>query len=114
MSFKIIPLTSDPYQSFITTIPVDGKNLKLKLGISYNSAGEYWTMSITDPSTGNLILDGIPLLTGGYPASDLLGQFRYLGLGSASIVNVGNGSIDSPDSTSLGTDFLLAWGDTVG
>jgi len=112
MSFKIIPLTSDPYQSFITTIPVDGKNLKLKLGISYNSSAEYWTMSITDPVTGKLILDGIPLLTGGYPAADLLGQFGYLGLGRATIVNVGNSTMDSPDDTNLGTDFLLAWGDS--
>jgi len=110
---KIIPLTSAPYQSLTTTIPVDGKNIKLKLGISYNSVADYWTMSITDPSTDNLILDNIPLITGSYPAGDLLGQFKYLGLGSATIVNVGNSLMDNPDSTNLGTDFLLVWGDTV-
>ena len=113
MSFMIIPTTNDPDQSFITTIPVDGKNLTLKLRIRFNTAANYWVMSIADPKTGTLLLDNIPLLTGGYPAADLLGQYKYLGLGSATIINVGNSTMDSPDSSSLGTDFLLAWGDTV-
>ncbi len=109
----IIPLTSDPDQNFITTIPVDGKNLTLKLRVYFNMAANYWIMSIADPSTGNLILDDIALLCGGYPAADLLGQFKYLGLGSAAVINAGSSTMDSPDSTSLGTDFLLGWGDTV-
>lgn len=109
----IIPLTNNPDQNFITTIPVDGKNLTLKLRISFNTAANYWVLSITDPKTGKLILDNIPLLAGEYPAADLLGQYKYLGLGSATIVNVGNNSMDSPDSTNLGSDFLLLWGDTA-
>ncbi|GAB6170544.1 hypothetical protein JCM15765_03970 [Paradesulfitobacterium aromaticivorans] len=113
MGYVVIPLTNEPNQNFITTIPVDGKNITLKLRIRFNSAGNYWMMSITDPKTGSLILDGIPLLSGEYPAADLLGQYKYLGLGSAAIVNAGNSSMDSPDSTNLGTDFLLVWGDTV-
>ncbi|MDQ7094222.1 hypothetical protein REC12_11540 [Desulfosporosinus sp. PR] len=110
MSMMIIPTTSDPDQSFVTTIPVDGKNLKLRLRIRYNNVAGYWVMSISDPNTNALILDNIPLLAGGYPAADLLEQYSYLGLGSACIVNVGNSSMDSPDATTLGSDFLLAWG----
>jgi len=113
MSFKIIPLTTDPDQTFNCTIPVDGKNLKLKLRVRFNTAADYWVMSIYDTASNALILDSIPLLTGVYPAADLLGQYGYLGLGSAAIINVGNNSMDSPDSTNLGTDFLLIWGDTV-
>jgi len=109
----IIPLTTDPDQNFICTIPVDGKNLTLKLRVIFNTAANYWVMSITDPKTNKLILDNIPLLTGEYPAADLLGQYKYLGLGSATIVNVGNRTMDSPDSTNLGSDFLLLWGDTA-
>lgn len=108
---KIIPLTSAPNQSFVTTIPVDGKNLKLKLGISYNTAADYWVMSIYDVASNALILDAIPLVAGDYPAADLLSQYEYLGLGSAAIINVGDVSMDSPNSTNLGTDFLLVWGD---
>lgn len=110
---KIIPLTSDPDQVFKITIPVDGKNLKLKLRVKFNTAANYWTMSIYDAASNELILESIPLLTGAYPAGDILGQYRYLGLGSATIINTGDSTMDSPDSTNLGTDFLLAWGDTV-
>jgi hypothetical protein len=113
MSFMIIPLTSDPNQTLTTTIPVDGRNLKLKLRVRFNTAANYWVMTIYDAASNTILLDDVPLLTGGYPAADLLGQYRYLGLGSAIIVNVGDSSMDSPDSTNLGTDFLLAWGDTV-
>lgn len=113
MSFKIIPLTSNPDQSFKITIPVDGINLKLKLRVRFNTAANYWVMSIYDAASNSLILESIPLLAGAYPAGDLLGQYKYLKLGSATIINVGNSTMDSPDSTNLGTDFLLAWGDTV-
>lgn len=113
MSFKIIPLTSDPDQTFKITIPVDEKNLKLKLRVKFNTAANYWAMSIYDSASNSIILESIPLLTGAYPAGDILGQYSYLGLGSATIINVGNSTMDSPDSTNLGTDFLLAWGDTA-
>lgn len=109
----IVPLTNNPDQTYKITIPVDGKNLKLKLRVRFNTAANYWVMSIYDAASNRLILDAIPLLTGGYPAGDLLGQYRYLGLGSATIINAGNSTMDSPDSSNLGTDFLLLWGDTV-
>ena len=113
MGFKIIPLTSSPDQTFKITIPVDGKNLKLKLRVKFNTVANYWVMSIYNATSNELILDSIPLLTGGYPAADIFGQFRHLGLGSATIIDAGSSSMDSPDSTTLGTDFLLCWGDTI-
>lgn len=113
-NYKIIPLDNSPDQSFLTTVSVDGNNLKLKLRLRFNTTSNYWVMSITDPKTGNLLIDNIPLLTGGYPAADLLGQYKYLGLGSAMIINAGNSSLDSPDENSFANgDFLLAWGDTI-
>lgn len=113
MAYSIIPLTNDPDQSLTVTIPVDGKNLTLKLRVKFNDTANYWVMTIIDPKTGNILLDNIPLLTGQYPAADLLGPYKYLGLGSATIVNAGNSQLDYPDSNTLGTDFQLAWGDTV-
>jgi len=109
VNFMQIPLTSDPDQNFICTIPVDNKNITLKLRVRFNTAGNYWTLSIMDPKTGNSILDNIPLVTG----TDILGQYEYLNLGSAAIINVGNSTMDSPDSTNLGTDFILIWGNTL-
>jgi len=73
----------------------------------------YWVATIADVSTGQIILDSLPLVTGQYPAANLLGQYAYLGLGSAVVLNMENSPLDYPDSETLGTIFLLAWGDTV-
>ncbi len=94
------------------TLNVDGKNLTLDFALKYNEMAGYWIMTVSDPVSGNIYLDSIPLLTGDYPAANILEQYAYLNIGSAYILNVGNASSDSPDDTNLGTDFLLVWGDT--
>ena len=112
MSYYVIPLTSDPDQKFDCTIPVDGKNISLSLRVRFNTAGNFWVLTIADPRTKVIILDSIPLLTGRYPAADILGQYKHLKLGSACIIKAGESSLDYPDSTNLGADFVLVWGDT--
>jgi hypothetical protein len=112
MAYKIVPLTTDPNQSFTITLPIDSINITLGLGIRYNLVANYWVMSVSD-SDGNLLIDSLPLVTGEYPASDILGQYEYLGIGSAFVVNVSNIDEDLPTDTTLGTDFYLMWGDRV-
>ena len=112
MNIQILPLTNDPNQTFQTTMEVNGKNLTLKFNVRYNEIADYWVMTVMD-SQNNILLDSIPLITGVYPAADLLAQYAHLLLGSATIVNNGNAQMDYPDNTTLGKDFLLAWGDTV-
>lgn len=112
-NFFKIPLTTDPNQTFAVTIPVNGINKNLILNIRYNSIAGYWTMSVTDKTLGNLLIDSLPLITGVYPSGDLLSQYQYLGLGSASIVKATNVTNDYPDDTNLGADFVLVWGDKV-
>ena len=68
-------------------------------------------VGINDAS-GNALLTDVPLLCGVFPAGNILGQFAYLAIGSAYIVNVSGVSQDSPDDTNLGTDFQLIWGDS--
>jgi hypothetical protein len=110
MADMIVPLTSDPDQTFKITLPVNNKNLTLGLRFRYNTEGIYWYMSITD-SNGNLLIDAIPLLCGDFPAANMLGQYSYLNIGSAFIIKVGTAEMDSPDDTNLGTEFVLVWGD---
>lgn len=110
MAYKIIPLTSDPNQKLSVTLPINNINLTLNLTVRYNTVANYWVMTIADKDN-DLILDSVPLITGGYSAADILGQYQYLGIGSAYIVNVGNSALDYPDDTCLGTDFVLVWGD---
>lgn len=112
-NFFKVPLTTSPNQTFSVTIPVNGANKSLILNIRYNNIASYWTMSVIDKITGKILIDSLPLITGDYPSGDLLGQYEYLGLGSASIIKAGNVSNDYPDDTNLGTDFVLVWGDRV-
>lgn len=113
MPYKIIPLTPNANQSFSCTLPVDGKNITLAFTFTYNAPGGYWFMSVTDVKTNKKLLDAVPLVTGEFPAADLLGQYEYLGIGSAAIVPTSSLATGIPDDTTLGTEYVLVWGDTV-
>lgn len=112
MTDQIIPLTSDPQQSLKTAVSIGGENKTLQLDIRYNDIADYWVMKITDPATGEILLDSIPLVTGQYPAANILRQFGHLGLGAAYVIKAGNAAMDYPDDTNLGTEFMLVWSDS--
>lgn len=120
-TYSIVSLSSDPDQRMRVTLPVDGANLTLRLRVRYNAVAGSWMMAVSDDS-GNLLVDSVPLLMGQYPAADILRPYRYLGLGSAMVLNIGAAattSLDSPTSSQLGdgtnpsAPFLLVWGDTL-
>lgn len=113
MSDQIISLTSSPQQSFAVTLQVDGKPLTLNLAIRWSAMAGYWVMTISD-AQNNLLLDSLPLVTGWYPAANILAQFGYLGIGSAYILNEGTSNSDYPGQSDLGTGFQLLWSDTAG
>lgn len=109
---QIVPLTASPNQQFNVNLQVDGAPLTLELNLSWNEMAGYWVMSIAD-SKGNLLVDSLPLITGWYPAANLLAQFGYLKIGSAFILNQGNTFSDYPTRNDLGSGFVLLWGDTA-
>lgn len=110
----IIPLTTDPNQTFQSTIPIDGDNRTLSFGLRYNAVAGYWTLSITDPYTRKMLIDSLPILIGEFPAANILEQYSYLGIGSATIVKVGPVPENvNPDDKTLGTNYVLVWGDTI-
>jgi hypothetical protein len=138
MSLQVIPLTTSPNQSYTIQIYVDGQTLTLNIDVRYNEMAGYWILTIKDASN-NLILDSIPMVTGSYPAANILKQYAYLKIGAWYIVNVSNiqtvaqtnegygqgqfgaggyggssgqGGTDYPDNTNLGTDFELWIDDT--
>lgn len=112
MSEQIVPLDNSPNQTFQCTLAVDGKNITLGFYVRYNEQSLCWIMTVIDPATGNIILDQIPLITGNYPSGNLLEQYTYLGIGSASILKMSDIQVENPNDTNLGTDFVLYWGDT--
>jgi len=111
MAYVTIPLTTEPDQSFICTVPVDGKNISLLFRLRYNTQGGYWWLGLSDPNTAEQYLDSLPLLPAMYPAANLLPA--YMELGSAYVVPTGTNITGSPDDTNLGADYVLVWGDTA-
>ncbi len=112
MAQQIIPLSNSPNQTFQITVSVDGQNLVLNLRIIYNESAGYWVLSVADVDNA-LILDSIPLVCGDWPAANILGQFGYLRIGSAYIIDASNIIQDVPSNVDLGSDFVLLWSDTA-
>lgn len=112
MSAQVIPLTSSPNQSFTCQLQVDGASLTLGFDISWSYMAGYWVMTIYD-AQGNLLLDSMPMITGSYPAANLLAQYGYLEIGSAFILNLGEPGADYPGINNLGSNFVLLWDDTA-
>lgn len=108
----IIPLDSSPQQTLQVALSVDGNIIRLQLNIYFSEMAQYWIMDISD-TAGNLILSSIPMITGDWPAANLLAQFGYLRIGSAQIINLGQVPDDYPTAAELGSDFLLLWDDTA-
>ncbi|AIY82206.1 putative bacteriophage protein (plasmid) [Clostridium botulinum 202F] len=104
----IIPLTTSPNQTFTSTIPIDGKKIKLMFFLRYNTEQKCWEMDISNSDKKQLV-NSIPLVCG----CNLLEQHSYLNIGSAYIVKVDNNiSSTRPDEYNLGDKFILLWSDT--
>jgi hypothetical protein len=70
-------------------------------------------MDIAD-ANNNIVLSDIPLLTGYYPAANILGQYQYLEIGSAYVLDISNDDVrDYPSVNDINTSFVLLWGDNV-
>lgn len=103
----IVPLTTDPNDTFSSTIPINGENIKLYFFLRYNDEAKYWVMDISDRDR-KPIVSSIPLISG----INILEQYEYLKIGKAYIVKTDNSLLaDIPDDTNLGTNFVLLWTD---
>ena len=111
MSSQIIPLTAAPNQTFGVQLTVNNAPLTLSLLLSYSYMAGYWQLTVSDAS-GNQLVTSVPLVTGWYPAANLLAQYQYLKIGSAYLLNTGNAPEDFPSQDTLGM-FSLLWGDNV-
>jgi hypothetical protein len=110
---QIVPLSNAPNQSMTVNLSINDSSLLLQLTCNYNEMLQYWVMGISD-TNGNNILSDIPLLTGVYPASNILSQYQYLNIGSACVLDVSNDDVrDYPKSDDLGIGFVLLWSDNA-
>jgi hypothetical protein len=111
MSSQIIPLSNAQNQTFKVQLAINATQLTLNISVNYSAMAGYWLMTLSDVN-GNLLISAIPLITGWYPAANLLSQYQYMRIGSAYLLNVGGLAMDYPDQTSL-SQFSLLWGDNV-
>ena len=111
MSSQIISLSNAKNQTFKVPLTVNGNTITLNLAASYSAMAGYWQLAISDVN-GNLLLASMPLVTGWYPAANMLAQYQYLQIGSAYLLNTGGSVMDYPDQSSL-AQFSLLWGDNV-
>jgi hypothetical protein len=112
MNYQQLPVTSDPNQTFQSTLSIDGQNRTLAFSISFNEQAGYWVMTVTDPVTGNALLDSVPLLPDIQPDPNILSQQAYLAIGSCYVINASNTADEYPTEDNLGSDFIVVWGNT--
>ena len=108
---QVISLTSNPNQTLVISPIVDGNTISLQLNVRYYEMCGYWVMLIRDVNNV-LLLDSIPLLTGSYPAANILAPYAYLAIGSCYLINQGSAN-DTPASNELGSLFTMVWSDTA-
>jgi hypothetical protein len=110
---QVIPLTNDPIQTLVVSLTVNGQRLTLTLTLRFNEVVRYWVMNVAD-ANGNTYITNIPLVTGVWPSANILGQYQYLLIGSAYVLDISNDDVsDYPNAHDLNKSFALLWGDNV-
>lgn len=111
MANQIVQLSSQTTQQMTVQLDVDNAALTLNLVVYWSVMSGYWLLDVYS-AVGTQLLSGVPMITGTYPAANILSQYVYLAIGSAYILNQSTGQVDYPGSDALGTSFVLLWGDT--
>ena len=115
--YYILPLTEDPRQIFTLDMTIDGEPFHARAEIRYLPAPDCWVISIWDNSSGELLVNQIPLVCSYGEVNDLLRPFRHLregrGLGSLFVIR----DTDEPSTTDPAkgnlTEFRVLWGRTI-
>ena len=114
--YYILPLTEDARQVFTLDMSIDGAGFHAKIEIRYLSAPVRWVISVWDNSSGELLINQIPLICSYGEVNDLFRPFRYLrdgqGMGSLFVIrNIDEPRTMDPAGGNL-TEFRILWGNT--
>lgn len=110
MPSQIVPLTTLPNQTLSVTLAINGGTLTLLLTQSFNRVGGFWVLNISTAQNVPLV-NSLPLITGDWPAGNILGPYEYLGIGEAFVINSNGAASDFPNDSNLGSGFVLLWTD---
>ena len=116
MTGYLLTLTGDLWQVMTLDLEIDGEPFHAQTEIRYLPAADRWFLSIRDHSTGELLVNQIPLVCSYGWLNDLLLPFRHLrngaGIGSLFCLrNTDAPSTPDPANRNL-TDFQVLFGDT--
>ena len=116
MNYTFLPLTEDPWQAFTLDLEINGEPFHAQVEIRYMPAVDRWFLSIWDHSSGEQLINQIPIVCSYGQINDLLVPYGYLrgGVGLGSLFCLRN--TDSPSTTDPAkgnlTQFQILWGDT--
>jgi hypothetical protein len=110
---QLVPLSNAPNQSIIVTLAINGAPLTLQIQQYYNQAGEFWCFDIYS-QTGEPLILSVPLITGDWPAGNILSCAEWLLIGEAFVINQNGGITDIPNDQNLGQGFALIWDSNIG
>jgi len=116
--YWILPLTNDPRQVFTLDLQIDGVSFHARVEVRYLTAPEIWVISVWDNSSGELLINQVPLVCSYGQVNDLFLPFRHLrngqGMGSLFVIrNTDEPSTPDPAEGDL-TEFRILMGDTYG
>ena len=117
MTYAILPLTEDTWQVLTLDLTIDGEAFHAQIEIRYLPAPDQWYISIWDDSSGDLLINQIPLVCSYGEVNDLFRPFRHIregqGLGSLFVIrDTDEPSTPDPAKGNL-TDFNILWGRTI-
>ena len=109
MAYCKIPVncSANTTYSFKLSLKNNSVNLDFQITLNYSDMYKVWLMDIYE--SYRLLLTGVPLVTG----INLLGQFTYLDIGEAYILKEEATPLMHPDNDTLGSKFILVWGDST-
>lgn len=112
--YNLVPLKSQPNQTFEFTIEVDGENIDYIGKLRYRDVIGYWTLDVIENRTRKIVLSNVPLLTGGSleGTANLFKQLDFMMLGRAYVLKISETDNDYPDFESLQEKFAFVWGDS--
>ena len=118
MDYVFLPLTEDPWQAFTLDLMINGEPFHAYVEIRFMPVPDQWYLSIWDHSSGDQLINQIPVICSYDYVNDLLAPYAYLrdgkGLGSLFCIK----GTDQPQSTDPAkgnlTEFQIIWGKTYG
>ena len=112
MAAYVIDLNNLPNQRTLLTMDLFDEKRTFRVEFNYREICGYWTMTITDWDTREVLLYNAPLITGESldGVGNILKQFADFGIGQCGICPKAITTTDYPNSTNM-NEFQMFWRD---